>query len=519
MRDVRRFLDGLEAGPGPQLVFLHAVLPHWPWELLPSTQRYNHPWITPGWDGGGDNRWGDDRRDLRAAHERLLLQTRATDKLLGEVVARLRQLGLYDRSLVMVTADHGLTFEPGALRRADDDPRLLARDVLPVPLFVKFPGQDRGKVDGRLAETIDLAPTLADVFGFEPPWQMDGMSLVGDRRRLPEDTALAKVFGVSDRFLLGNPRALRSEAVAWNTALAADPRRFLPHAELLDRPVSSLQVERDSGFGLELRDPALYFDVDPEAAFVPAHICGRVVEIHSDRDAFGLERPLLAVAVNGTVRALALGERPRDGGSEFSATVPGSSFRRGANRIEVLVARQAPGAWRLFGTSPMDASELASADWDHSAVLLVRGGGAGFAGVEAGDQVQLSAVGRGAQEALEVRALGADPMVFLPVDLAGRSRLLVAVEVTTPRITDAYFFWQTSAAPFFHWRRSTRQALAAGRSRLVFEIEDVDLDGRLRFDPGTGDGTYLLHRIEVREPRESHGEGAGSAPGTEDGDP
>jgi hypothetical protein len=46
------------------------------------------------------------------------MQAAYTDQLLGTIVQRLRRTGLYDRSLLVVTADHGMAFTPGEQGRA-----------------------------------------------------------------------------------------------------------------------------------------------------------------------------------------------------------------------------------------------------------------------------------------------------------------------------------------------------------------------------------------------------------------
>ena len=60
-------------------------------------------------------------------------------------------------------------------------------DVLPVPMFVKYPGQKGAAVDRRNAELIDVVPTIADVLGIDLPWRVDGASLLdADPPRRPK---------------------------------------------------------------------------------------------------------------------------------------------------------------------------------------------------------------------------------------------------------------------------------------------------------------------------------------------
>ncbi len=113
------------------------------------------------------------------AYQRHLLQVGYADRLLGDLLERLRDTGMYDRSLVVVTADHGMSFREGESGRVASQANL--EDIAFVPLFVKQPGQERGEVVDHHVETIDVLPTIAEVLGFRIPWG----STAGTRWRIP----------------------------------------------------------------------------------------------------------------------------------------------------------------------------------------------------------------------------------------------------------------------------------------------------------------------------------------------
>ena len=117
------------------------------------------------------------------------------------------ETGLYDRSLVVVTADHGESFGlPGEGRdiRAPGH----AVDVALKPLFVKLPGQHRGKVVRRHVRNVDITPTIARVAGLRPGWRVQGRSLVGPpARRIPGPKAIFDKGGA--RIPLGGLATLR----------------------------------------------------------------------------------------------------------------------------------------------------------------------------------------------------------------------------------------------------------------------------------------------------------------------
>jgi hypothetical protein len=154
-RAYARFLDAIEPGGGPSLNFVHVFFPHGPWSYFPSgSQSSLGPTPAHGRDPRAD-RW-EGRFVTLQAYQRHLLQVGYVDRLLGDLLEHLRDTGMYDRSLVVVTADHGMSFREGESGRIASQANL--EDVAFVPLFVKQPGQERGEVVHHHVETIDILP-------------------------------------------------------------------------------------------------------------------------------------------------------------------------------------------------------------------------------------------------------------------------------------------------------------------------------------------------------------------------
>ena len=167
-----RLLASLGPSPRPVLYYGHFLLPHSPWRYLPSGETYElRP---PGLLWGGDEVWTHDVGLVVQSFQRHLLQASYVDSLLGQLVARLEATGLYDRSLVVVVADHGISFRAGGKRRPVSPANL--EDIAFVPLLVKRPGQRQGRVLERHVRTVDVLATTADVLGVGVPWPLDGRS-------------------------------------------------------------------------------------------------------------------------------------------------------------------------------------------------------------------------------------------------------------------------------------------------------------------------------------------------------
>jgi hypothetical protein len=164
---VDRFVRSVGPRDRPAVHFLHVLLPHAPYEYLPSGERYAAP---PGMPGLRFEEWGPDPRLPLQAQQRYLLQVGYVDRFVGRLLARMELTGLLDRSLVVVTADHGVSFHANDGRRTS---RRHLEDIAFVPLFVKLPGQRAGRVAERPIATSAVLPLIAHTLGVELPWRTD----------------------------------------------------------------------------------------------------------------------------------------------------------------------------------------------------------------------------------------------------------------------------------------------------------------------------------------------------------
>ena len=320
------FVEEIEPAGGPVVHFLHVLLPHKAWRYLPSGARYPDA-VGAISSLGGLERWDDDEWLTLQHQQRFLLQLRYTDRLLGELLARLRSTGLYERSLIVVTADHGVSFRAGEARR--DATATNAPDILSVPLLVKLPHQRDGRIDDRAANTVDVVPTIADAIGAELPWPVDGQSLLGeppsDRQVEIENLAGGGVELTPAEFASSRDAALERQIDSFGdgeTSLYA----IGPRTELLGRSVDSLLGE-PAPAEATIVDGESVRAYDPGSELVPARIAGAL-------EGMAAKRPL-AVALNGRVAATTYSYEGHRG-VEFSAMVAPSLLRKGDNELALL---------------------------------------------------------------------------------------------------------------------------------------------------------------------------------------
>ena len=344
------FLDGLRPSDTPTLHYIHLVIPHRLWQWLPSGLRYPSPPGTLGVPRAGAV-WEDEPAWRQLGRQRHWLQLAFADRLLGETLATMRERGLLDQAVVVVTADHGISFAPGTAARIigrGNDPWIMW-----VPLFIKEPGQRTGRVDDRNWEHVDLLPTLADYAGVRLPWPVDGRSALRGEPRTETSKHFVAVRerGKAKQLTVDGPRNLATVLKGGqlpphpevHPQIGAESGRGLdrlgPRADLVGRALGDLQVT-DGGPTLTVEDLGAFRNVRPDRGEVPAYIQGTA-------PAGVAPGTLLAMAVNGRVGTVATVAPEGSAGTlRFAGMLPGSSFTAGANRLEVL-AVEAGGLRRL----------------------------------------------------------------------------------------------------------------------------------------------------------------------------
>jgi hypothetical protein len=354
----RAYVRSIRPRPGPTLYFKHTLLPHVPWEFLPSGHQYRRH-VSEVIPGLNSDLGFNDPFLVRQSYQRHLLQTGLADRLLGELLRRLRRTGLYEQSLIVVTADHGIGFHRGANRRAVTLANI--QDLAPVPLIVKAPLQRRGRIDDRHVETVDVVPTIARFAHLRPRWRMDGMPVgrrpTGRHARVTVYHRIGTALGtVGGRYVVdaGWLARRRARALARKLRLFGSgdrgPGLFAigPHRELVGKPLSAFRLLRPGRVRVHLFLRRDLRAVRPASGYVPCHVQGRVVGRPPGRG-----HPV-AVAVNGRIVGTGVTVQLAETPAEWaSVLVPESALRAGANRVEVLAIGRRSGrtALRPLGSS------------------------------------------------------------------------------------------------------------------------------------------------------------------------
>lgn len=148
--------------------FAHVLLPHRPWQLTPD-MRSTGAITTDKRSAGVEDR-------VRDEYQAFLAQYAATDRIVLDLVDSLRRSANWDRTMIIVTADHGIAFEPGESKRKDINPTNAhtLEQIYRVPLFVKWPDQTKGSTSDCPVQGLDVLPMVMAATGLDPGWEMAG---------------------------------------------------------------------------------------------------------------------------------------------------------------------------------------------------------------------------------------------------------------------------------------------------------------------------------------------------------
>lgn len=308
------------------LYFIYWNIPHFPWQYLPSGQEYgSHPGAERAAfrAGLGDTQWTKNAWLVDHALQRHLLQVAYADHLLGQMIDRMKRLGIWDKALVIVTSDHGISFRPGGYRRLASMENL--PDISSLPMFIKKPGQRRGRIDDVHQCNTDVLPVIAHTLHIALPWKIDPC---------PKDTV--ELQNAKKQLLtMSLPDFLRSRGglVAHEAALFgsgdgdAGLYKWGAHEDLIGRSPATLPQVSQDGAHLNLVEPEVYANVDPSGPLLPLLLAGVI-------NGIGADQPL-AIAVNGKIASVAQSYSSTRGKARILAMIPPSSLRPGANSILV----------------------------------------------------------------------------------------------------------------------------------------------------------------------------------------
>ena len=324
--EFERFIDSIPPG-GRTLSLMHMELPHEPWRFLPSGQSYPDTSLS-NLNTASAARWAVGAAGIASAEQRHFLQTGYADRLVGLLMRHLKQIGLWKQAMVIVTADHGISFQGKSVYRRIAEKANLGGVGNP-PLFIKYPGQKKGGLSLTHTQTIDIVPTIAQQLGITHMYKTEGKPISEDGR----GGQVEILNGQQETVRIPLSRLIRERNVVVKQGLLrlrnGGIYQLGPAPQLIGRPAPPLSFGIPSGFSATVELGSYLEDVDPSSDQVPAFIAGRLEGPHPGQ--------VIAVSVNG--RIAATGRAFLDGGDlSYGAVVPPYLFHSGRNDIGVYAA-------------------------------------------------------------------------------------------------------------------------------------------------------------------------------------
>lgn len=334
---VKRFVATDEA----EVSVVHALIPHAPWRLTPDLRVAP---LSPSISTANP----DSEDGVRDTYQTFLYQAGAADTVIRETLAMLKKSGKWKSTMLVVTADHGISFIPSMPQRHTDFSDMeQAADVFRIPTFIKYPGQEEPAISDCAATNLDLLPTILDVTKTQTSWKFAGQSLAeGCPARTTREvvSATGEIADIDTGFEQAVSRADHYASMISNDGSIERVAAIGRAAQLIGSPMKSASI--DSRVTSWLVDQRALFDgiAVARGAEVPSLLTG-TVQVNSQIDE-GTEG---IVAVDG-IAAGVIGELSNAQGTvSFTAILNYRVFTKGDHVVELFL-RSPEGAITKVGS-------------------------------------------------------------------------------------------------------------------------------------------------------------------------
>src|SRR3984885_4998560 len=171
--NVLAWMDSHHDSGQPFFLYVHLLEPHSPYNPPPEGDLFKsdaYPYLSnDGYDlvRGGLLRLAvnGDEKAVERLYQLYDGKVHYVDRYAGEILDRLKSLGLEDNTYVLLTSDHGEMLYTHPDDFLTFDHRSLYDPVMHIPLIVAGPGIPKGQVNPALASNLDTAPPLLDLAG------------------------------------------------------------------------------------------------------------------------------------------------------------------------------------------------------------------------------------------------------------------------------------------------------------------------------------------------------------------
>lgn len=144
-------------------------------------------------------------------------EVKFVDDAIGRIIQELKTWGVYDKTLLVISADHGEGLGEHGQGVFYAHGPLIYEPTVHIPLIFRCPGRlPSGEVVTEMVRQIDIMPTVLDAVECPAPGGMDGMSLLplmrGDKTKKPSEAYIesTRLSSATSKRLRNNPWIRRS---------------------------------------------------------------------------------------------------------------------------------------------------------------------------------------------------------------------------------------------------------------------------------------------------------------------
>lgn len=465
-----------------QFNFLHVEFPHTPYVTtatgrIQTNSRVFLPQIIT------KEEFAADQPLINVSYHNYLQQSAYAGVLLKNVINVLKDAELYEKSLIIVTADHGVSYSAEGLNRREPDASDSWKNIVSVPLFVKYPFQEEGRVNDSFVTILDIAPTIMDVVDIDPPWELSGESL---------------------RSLGSNSKSVSVELIPrfenYFTDILTLFKKGLARKNALfgaGSPVTEVAVNytEDPKFSALLNVDVSKYSTE-ELSELSANWSGSVrpSEIsHFGRVYLGSEPQngkVIAAVVNDKIRAVFVTGNIKGQRGNFAFSLPETELvpvELAVSLFEVEVGEELVmkelGAYKGAQFLFQEKTDIVY-DWKNSVESTN-----GLASLNVHDDGVSVLVSTGRDPYLVMQEVSDQP-ISVPT---------IRIELESSKDLIVQLFYQTLNEPGFSESRNLTFQIYEGSSVVYFEIVDPEVSGDFRIDLGQGGATEIeIADIEVR---------------------
>jgi hypothetical protein len=480
------WLDGVkDSEENSQFNFLHIEYPHGPYTTT-SMGR-------PGLNSTAILPMLKDKENLIAeqsllnvAYHNYMQQSAYADRLVQDFVQVLKKKKLFDRSLIIVTADHGVSYNKEGINRRDPANQDSWKNIVSIPLLVKYPHQTQGSTITSFVTNLDISATVMDVIGIDSPWESVGRNLqnMEDKAQTP---SVELIYGYRQYFQ--NTRALFEESRSRKDSLFGE-----------ESPVHSIAVNyTENPIYTALLQTSISEAITGEASELYVIWSGSLEP--EELSYFGTvylgNRPannrVITAVIDKEIQAVFESGQSLNQDGFFAFSLPeNETVPLAFNVVLYEIEPGTPLRFRKVDTThqkillgkEFQSKQLYPYDWKNS----VRGS----------NGLDDLKVGRNGMSVLSSESN--DPfVVFEPISETAIAEPIFRIELESNRALSLNLYYQTVHKPVFDGSQRQTYMVSKGSNSFYIKIPEEDVSGPFRIDTGFGGVTEVIIRnIELR---------------------